>query len=497
MAIKEEVRDFLNVSPFACVLLGDNLQIKYMNYVMTEFLSMNNEQESRGLSFINFFSGKDQKKLLNFLENQKFQQDNRNQWQLMTLVDKQSVVKTMLVSAANGLEISSGDPSVLIMGVPIDVDLFESTFGKCAPKDALNDWSYKHYEIIFNNASIGIVVMDSEGNIEDFNPIFTHHFGLPEDQIVNKHYTEIFKDHAKKSVNSLFDLINKTGEKHQKNVIIIGESEQNPRIVEISLSHIIDNNDKFDKYMMITEDITNQQDTHTALIQSEKLALTGRLAASLAHEINNPLQTSIGCLGLAEELLGNDDRNLLVYINMAMEELQRSARIVKRLRDLNRKADPHEKSSVDIQKVIDDVLILTKNRLYDRKIKPVFLYQGPPPMTYASKDQIQQVILNLIMNAIDSMPDGGSLFLDIAYGENSGGVKIKVRDTGVGMTSEQINRLFEPFQTTKEDGLGLGLYICKQIIDDHNGSLKVRSEAGKGTEFSLWLPDNTLTGSGS
>jgi signal transduction histidine kinase len=259
-------------------------------------------------------------------------------------------------------------------------------------------------------------------------------------------------------------------------------------ILEVSLTKIDSYENSDDLIIMLAEDITDEQDTQAALIQSEKLALTGRLAASLAHEINNPLQTSIGCLGLADEMLNDEDSELSVYINMAMEELQRSARIVKKLRDLNRNTDIKDKEPIDLQEILDGVLVLTKNRLYDRNIVPVYPYQGPPPILSASKDQIQQVLLNLVMNAIDALPEGGNIYLDILHTDDPQGFTVKIRDTGVGMTKEVMENLFDPFFTTKEEGLGLGLYICKRIIGDHNGKLSVESEPGQGTEFSVWLP---------
>jgi signal transduction histidine kinase len=240
--------------------------------------------------------------------------------------------------------------------------------------------------------------------------------------------------------------------------------------------------------MFFTEDITHQQDTHVALLQSEKLALTGRLAASLAHEINNPLQTSLGCLGLVEEMLTDDDQDLAVYIKMAIEELQRSARIVKKLRDLNRTTDLSERSLIDLRELIDGVLVLTRNHFYDKDIVPVFPYQGPPPVIMASKDQIQQVILNLVVNAIDELPNGGKIYFDIIPTEEPQGIKLNIRDTGFGIDPAIENDIFDPFFSTKDDGIGLGLYICKQIIEDHSGTLTFISKIGEGTEFSCWLP---------
>jgi two-component system NtrC family sensor kinase len=138
--------------------------------------------------------------------------------------------------------------------------------------------------------------------------------------------------------------------------------------------------------------------------------------------------------------------------------------------------------------MIDDVLILAKNQLYDRNIVPVFLYQGSPPIIMGVRDQIQSVILNIVINAIDVMPEGGYIYVDLDLTEETEGVKVKIRDTGTGMDKNIMDHLFNPFFTTKEEGVGLGLYLCNEIINNHNGYIEVDSEVGKGTIFSFWLP---------
>jgi len=129
-----------------------------------------------------------------------------------------------------------------------------------------------------------------------------------------------------------------------------------------------------------------------------------------------------------------------------------------------------------------------KNHLEDKNIIPNFHFNGEEPLILASKDQIQQVLLNLVINAIDAMPEGGKISIELHLTEKPEGVKIKVQDSGHGMSKEVMNQLFDPFFTTKDDGLGLGLFICKEIIEDHHGTLVMNSQAGRGTTFTIWLP---------
>ena len=128
--------------------------------------------------------------------------------------------------------------------------------------------------------------------------------------------------------------------------------------------------------------------------------------------------------------------------------------------------------------------------MYDRNIVPVFPFQGEPPIILAERDQIQSVILNIVMNAIDAMPNGGYIYIDIDYQEDPKGIIVKIRDTGEGVDQTIIDHLFDPFITTKDDGIGLGLYLSNEIIKDHGGHIQIESKVSKGTIFKIWLPTN-------
>ncbi len=344
------------------------------------------------------------------------------------------------------------------------------------------------YWSIFEYALIGVAVFDEDLNVDEVNQCFADYFNLDRNAIQGQRYNQIFDHQTYKAIHDLIKEMDLNGKGFGKNVVTLSSEKDELKVLEFSLAIMPDEIHGKNMIVMIVEDITNERDTHQALIQSEKLALTGRLAASLAHEINNPLQTSIGCLGLAEEMLESDDRDLRVYIRMAMEELQRSARIVKKLRDLNHPSDELGKSPVNLKEVLESVLILTKKQFSDRNIVPVFPFEGQPAYVLASSDQLQQVFLNLVMNAIDAIPRGGNIYLDIIKTDNPNGQKVVIRDTGTGISEENMGKLFNPFFTTKEEGLGLGLFICKNIIEDYKGTLNVESELGVGTAFTIWLP---------
>jgi len=493
MTEKPTFDKILEITPFACVLMADDYHIKYMNPIMSKFLSLSNVQDLTGLPIMKYIPEKDQADFISFLR-ELDQPVNEQIWKVFSFIDSDGHEKNILLNGTNNMEQLGASGVYFLVGMP----LFDTNLADILPehigRKLMDKFSYNKYKSIFESATVGITILDEQKRIDETNSTFAEHLGLSKEDVLNKPYDEIFIGDAKEKIENLHRRIVDGKQTHAKDVVTIYNGKVEHKVLEISLSKIYNDYENLNKFMMLTEDITNQQETHAALLQSEKLALTGRLAASLAHEINNPLQTSIGCLGLVEEMLDDDDQDLRVYITMAMDELERSARIVKKLRDLNRKADESDKTPIDLQKALEDVLILTKNQLYDRNIVPIFPYQGPPPVVMASKDQIRQVFLNLIMNAIDAMRTGGNIYLDFIQTDSPIGIKVKIRDTGIGIDQELMNHLFDPFFTTKEDGLGLGLYICKQIIEDHDGTLSVESKSGIGTEFSIWLPALDVSG---
>lgn len=243
------------------------------------------------------------------------------------------------------------------------------------------------------------------------------------------------------------------------------------------------------------EDITDRHKAQAAMVQNEKLALTGQLAASFAHEINNPLQTVIGCLGLADESLREMDviaddgeSSVGLYMQMASEELKRAASIVGRLRDLNRQSTPDEKEYRSIRTLIDEALTITYKQARERDISIEISEEPDLPKVLVVPDRLQQVFLNLILNAIDAMPDGGKLTASLTKTEAPQGIRTVLRDTGGGIPPEVQARLFDPFQTTKPEGLGLGLFISQAIVKDHGGEIRVESSPREGTTFTVWLP---------
>jgi two-component system NtrC family sensor kinase len=227
------------------------------------------------------------------------------------------------------------------------------------------------------------------------------------------------------------------------------------------------------------------------LIQSEKLAGVGKLAAGVAHEINNPLTCVLTNSSLMLSDLPPDDarrEDLQAIVN----ETLRCRKIVKGLLDFARQTKP-QKQSINLNKLAEDVLLLVKNQASFQNISIQTELDSSLPMVLADADQIRQVVLNIILNASDAMPQGGELFIRSCQEPKSKSVMLKISDTGPGIPEEIQNKLFEPFFTTKQTGTGLGLAIAYGIMERHKGRLKVESTPGHGTTISVILStdDNT------
>ncbi len=264
-----------------------------------------------------------------------------------------------------------------------------------------------------------------------------------------------------------------------------------------TLAVALDNAHLYDELKTL---LRERERAQAQLIHSEKVAALGRLAASIAHEINNPLQAVQGCLALAEEELDGRQRREKMdrYLDIAGSEIERIAAIVLRMRNFYRPAREGLQPT-DLHGVLESVLELTNGQLQHSDIAVERCFQKgaePLPMIRANADQLKQVFLNLVLNGIDAMPAGGTLRMSTGLDQMAAGggqrprpaMRIEFSDTGEGMPPEVLSHLFEPFFTTKEHGSGLGLSISYGIIQSHGGEITVTSQVGVGTTFTILLP---------
>jgi two-component system NtrC family sensor kinase len=228
------------------------------------------------------------------------------------------------------------------------------------------------------------------------------------------------------------------------------------------------------------------QEMQDYLIQSEKLASLGKMAAGIAHEINNPL-TSI--LINAHLMLEKTEKEHPFFENICLvtDETSRCSDIVKGLLEFSRQ-NPPKKSYVNINEIIEYTIKLLENQVAFKDIQIIKKISSNMPQINLDKDKIKQVFWNLMINASDAMPRGGTLTISSNLSKDKKYIETSFEDDGVGIPEENINKLFDPFFTTKGGGTGLGLAVSYGIIKQHQGKIEVKSEIGQGSVFTILLP---------
>ena len=235
-------------------------------------------------------------------------------------------------------------------------------------------------------------------------------------------------------------------------------------------------------------DITERKRAEQALIRSEKLASVGRMAATVAHEVNNPLaavSNALFLIGSSPDL----PASVRHYHELADRELRRAAHMVKQTLGFYREVGTA--TAVNLPGVVDDVLYLFEAKLRNSTVNVERRYNSTTPIQ-AIEGEMRQVVSNIIVNSIDAMQPGGTMHLRTigpVYVNQRPMIRLTIADSGIGIASEHRKRIFEPFFTTKKSfGTGLGLWVSSELVKKHDGRIRVRSQSGKGTVVTIWLP---------
>jgi len=228
------------------------------------------------------------------------------------------------------------------------------------------------------------------------------------------------------------------------------------------------------------------QKTQQALLQSEKLAAMGRLTSQIAHELNNPIYGIMNTLELLKTEIPPESKRRKI-LELSLSETQRLAEMLRNMLSFS-KPEEEKRRPVKINELIEGILLVMDKQMREANIKVETDFHEEIPEVMASTNQMRQVLLNMFKNAKEAMPKGGTL--TVRTGREDKHVLIHIEDTGVGIPEEIRDKIFEAFFTTKQrvKGVGLGLSVCYGIIRDHGGEIRVESEEGKGTTFTLRLP---------
>jgi signal transduction histidine kinase len=227
------------------------------------------------------------------------------------------------------------------------------------------------------------------------------------------------------------------------------------------------------------------------LLQAQKLSSVGALASSVAHEFNNILTTIINYARMAIRPSA-DVEDKTQALEKILKSSHRAATVINSMLGFARKSSL-KRESTDLVAMVEEVLVLCEKDLHKHRVQVDRKFHGRP-YSEVVPAQIEQVLLNLILNARQAMPRGGYLRIEVRENPEANMVEIAVRDTGVGIAPEKLRLIFEPFYTTKNPdeeghgGTGLGLSVCRQIIEQHQGRIRVESVVGQGSTFTLKLP---------
>ncbi|HUF39999.1 MAG TPA: ATP-binding protein [Anaerolineales bacterium] len=241
-------------------------------------------------------------------------------------------------------------------------------------------------------------------------------------------------------------------------------------------------------FQELGERIKAQRAAESRMVEAARLAAIGELAASIAHELNNPLTTINGFSELLLEEFPEGSRQR-ENMELVLAEARRARDVVRRLLDFSRREE-HVKRPVDLTETVSEVLALTQPLAAIQRVEFQFESWDELPRVYGDRSQLRQVVQNLVTNAIQAMPDGGTLQITTGLENGAGRAVISFRDTGIGVAAAYRGRIFEPFFTTKPvgSGTGLGLSISRNIVSEHGGEIRVESEEGAGACFTVVLP---------
>jgi PAS domain S-box-containing protein len=271
--------------------------------------------------------------------------------------------------------------------------------------------------------------------------------------------------------------------KLEKTLITRGQAR---RIIDWSNTTFRADDGSIEYIISIGIDITEEKQLQSQLLHSEKLSAIGKLSASIAHEINNPL---FGIRNVLERLRekGSLSADNLEFADMAVQECDRIRDLIKDLQNFNRPTSGIM-TKVNLHQAIDHILLLSKKEMETKHITVTKQYTAEIDKVVAIADQIKQVLLNLINNAIEAMPKGGPITITTKKSNNL--ARISITDSGAGIAPTDLSHIFEPFFTTKSavKGTGLGLSVSYGIIKRHGGDIQVQSETGNGTTFTITLP---------
>lgn len=343
--------------------------------------------------------------------------------------------------------------------------------------------SLKRYtDYVLASMTNGLMTLDPEGVVVTLNRECQTLLGLEEKAVVGKSYELCFKDNQE-----FCKVLKEVMMKEERKRLEVPYNRGDKKLtLSMNITPLLDRKEKRIGTLVILEDLTEVKALEEKMRHADRLAAIGMIAASLAHEIRNPLTAIKTFIQLLPERVGNPA--FIERFNRTVpREVNRLSEIIENLLDLARKPRLNL-SSLNLNDVLTGALDLYTVELSQRGIEVEFIPDPGIPPVSGDPEYLTRVFGNLIVNAIQAMPEGGRLSISTGLIGEESKVFVKISDTGIGMSEETARNLFNPFYTTKEKGTGLGMATVKNIVEEHKGVITVKSAPNRGTSFTILFP---------
>ena len=358
-----------------------------------------------------------------------------------------------------------------------NADLYGRETVRAMEMQRLKDYS----ENIIESLTVGVSVVDQEGVVIGWNRVLEDLVAVRKEGALGRRLRDVL---GEATYGILFPEEGQT-EFRLLSEIALETAGGGNRIFDVARTPLLDNALQPYGTIIVFEDVTDKVRLQQQLLTSEKLASIGLLSAGVAHEINTPLTGISSYIQMLQKKLA--DTHYAQILEKVEAQTDRVARIIKNLLTFARSPSEASFQRVDLKQSLEEILSLIDYKLKNMNIR-LDLELAPVPPLYAQGERLQQVFINIILNALDAMPGGGEL--GIRLEARDGAAVVRISDTGTGIRPEHLSRIFDPFFTTKGvgKGTGLGLSISYAIVKEHDGRIEVASEPGRGSAFTIILP---------
>ncbi len=344
----------------------------------------------------------------------------------------------------------------------------------------------KHFELILDRMREGVLEITSDGRIVFANKVACRLAGLPEEKLLGRDLLTLFINEDRAHIRSRLNDSMTADKSAEEETLNLKDNLVTVDIFEIKGTE--------GKHIVILDDVTERKKLEESIIRSERLAATGQLAASIAHQINSPLQGITAVLNVMKESRV-DDVELVQNIRLLEGAFNSIRDTVRKLQDLNRPGQ-EERQPVNIHNIIEDTVFLVSTHLRRAGIQTELKFSREPLRLTASPQQLEHVFLNLINNAIEAITGADrhektsqAGHITISTDSEKDHFIVEISDSGPGIPEDALDRIFDTFYTKKGNmGMGIGLAVCRSVIEKHNGTIEARNNEGSGAAFRICLP---------